>query len=51
METIESEEDYFKALVRLEQIFDSKPNTPEGEEALKLTQLIDDWEIKNYPLD
>ena len=51
MNEINSEEDYVKALMRLEQIFDSKPETPEGEELLSLSKLIKDWEDKMYPFE
>jgi hypothetical protein len=37
-------------LERLEEIFDSSPNTKEGEEALQLVLDIIDWEDKNYPI-
>jgi HTH-type transcriptional regulator/antitoxin HigA len=42
---IKSEQDYEKALERLEVIFDSAENTKEGDEADILSMLIDNYEI------
>lgn len=41
---IKTEEDYEKALERLELIFDTAPNTKEGDEAEILSLLIDNYE-------
>jgi HTH-type transcriptional regulator / antitoxin HigA len=46
-----TESDYEKALKRLEVIFDSKPNTKEGDELEILSILIDDYEKKHYPIE
>jgi HTH-type transcriptional regulator/antitoxin HigA len=45
---IKSEEDYDKALSRLEKIFDAPPDTPEGDEAEILSLLIEHYEDKHY---
>ena len=48
---IKTEKDYEKSLKRLELIFDSKPNSKEGDEAEILAMLIDNYENKYYPID
>ena len=48
---IKTEDDYQLALNRLDQIFDSKIGTLEGDEADLLALLIDEYEKKNYPID
>jgi HTH-type transcriptional regulator/antitoxin HigA len=45
-----TEEDYQKALQRLEEIFDAEPNTSEGLELEELSKSIIDWENKMYPI-
>lgn len=47
---IKSENDYDKALERLEVIFDAKPNSKEGDEAEILSMLIDTYENKFHPI-
>lgn len=51
LKLIKTEEDYRKALARLEEIFDAKIGTPESDEADVLGLLVDDYEKKNYPID
>jgi HTH-type transcriptional regulator/antitoxin HigA len=46
-----TEEDYYKALDRLEEIFNSIMDTPEGKELNHLSILIEEWEDKNYPIN
>ncbi|MEI6346420.1 MAG: helix-turn-helix domain-containing protein [Bacteroidota bacterium] len=48
---LKTEEEYKKALVRLEQIFDSEPNTKEGDELELLSLLIDNYENIHYSID
>ncbi|OQX80380.1 MAG: transcriptional regulator [Bacteroidetes bacterium 4484_249] len=48
---IKTEEDYYKALERLEQIFDAPLNSKEGDEAEILSLLIDNYENKFYPIE
>lgn len=45
-----TEEDYYKALDRLEEIFDAYMDSPEGKELNHLSILIEKWEDENYPL-
>ncbi|MGM0934194.1 MAG: helix-turn-helix domain-containing protein [Bacteroidota bacterium] len=48
---IKTEQDYEKALERLEIIFDSPANTKEGDEAEILSMLIDNFENEHYPIE
>ncbi len=48
---IRTEEDYDKALERLETIFDAKLETLEGDEAEVLSILIEKYEDEHYPID
>jgi len=51
LKIIKTEKDYNKALKKLEQIFDAKPNTKEGNELEILTLLIEKYEQENFPID
>jgi len=48
---IKTEQDYDKALERLEQIFDAPINSKEGDEAEILSLLIENYENKYYPIE
>jgi HTH-type transcriptional regulator / antitoxin HigA len=48
---IKTEEEYNKALKRLEVVFDSPADTPEGDEADILGLLIEKYEDEHYPID
>ena len=48
---IKTEKDYKKALKRLEQIFDAKQGTKEGDELEILSILIEKYENENFPID
>jgi len=47
---IKTEKDYEKALERLEEIFDAKPGSHEGDELEVLGILIDQYENENFPI-
>ncbi|UAM98375.1 helix-turn-helix domain-containing protein [Polaribacter litorisediminis] len=47
---IRNEKDYQKALDRIEDIFDSKKGTEEGDELEILSILIDQYENENFPI-
>lgn len=47
---IRSEKDYQNALNRLEDIFDAKKGTDEGDELEILSILIDQYENENFPI-
>ena len=48
---IKTEKDYDKALERLDVIFDSSPNSKEGDEAEILSLLIENYENQYYPIE
>jgi len=48
---IKTEQDYNAALERLEDIFDAKPNTNDGDELEILGILIDQYEQEHFPID
>lgn len=48
---IKTDNDYEKALKRLEMIFDANPNSIEGDEAEILSMLIDNYENQYFPIE
>lgn len=48
---IKSESDYQIAINRLNQIIDSDPNSPEADELLILSLLIEHYEDQHYPIE
>jgi HTH-type transcriptional regulator/antitoxin HigA len=51
IKVIKTEEEYSHALKRLEDLFDSPVNSPEGDEAELLSVLIEKYEDEHYPID
>lgn len=51
LKPIKNEEDYRKALQRLELIFDAPIGTKEGDEAEILSLLIENHENEHYPIE
>ena len=51
IQPIKTEKDYRTALKRLEFIFDAEIGTIESDEADVLGLLIDDYEMKHYPIE
>jgi HTH-type transcriptional regulator/antitoxin HigA len=51
IQPIHTEEDYQKALERIEEIFDAKPGTKEGDELEILGILVDEYEKKHFPIE
>lgn len=51
LKPIKTEQDYNQVLERLEQIFDSEPNTKEGDELEILGILIKKYENENFPIE
>jgi len=47
---IKTEEDYHKALARIDELMDAEPNTPEGDELELLVTLVEFYEEKKYPI-
>ncbi len=50
IEAIKTEEDYQKALSRIDELMDAEPNTPEGEELELLVTLVEQYEEEKYPI-
>jgi HTH-type transcriptional regulator/antitoxin HigA len=50
LKLIKTKKDYQISLARLEEIFDAKPGTPEGDELEVLGILIEKYEQENYPI-
>lgn len=48
---IRNESDYQNALLRLEEIFDAKRGTDEGDELEILSILIDNYEEEQFPIE
>lgn len=48
---IKKEADYERALHRVEELWDSPPNSPESDELDVLTTLIEAYEREHYPID
>ncbi|MDB5281189.1 MAG: transcriptional regulator [Bacteroidota bacterium] len=48
---IKTKADYEKALLRLEKIFDAKPNSPAGDEADILSLLIESYENVHFVIE
>ncbi len=48
---IKTEEDYHRALARIDELMDAEPNTPEGDELELLVTLVELYEEKKYPID
>jgi HTH-type transcriptional regulator / antitoxin HigA len=47
---IKTEEEYTRALKRLEEVFDATEGTPEGDEAELLAVLVEKYEDEHYPI-
>lgn len=48
---IKNKKDYHRALRRVEELWESKPNTSEADELDVLSTLIEAYEAKNYKID
>ncbi|EAY25728.1 helix-turn-helix domain-containing protein [Microscilla marina] len=51
LKVIKTETEYNQALERLEEIFDAKPGTAEGDELEVLSILIDKYESEHHAID
>ena len=51
IQPIHTEDDYQKALDRIEEIFDAKPGSVEGDELEILGILVDEYEKKHFPIE
>ncbi len=48
---IKTHQDYQEAMQRLENIFDAKPGSPQGDELELLSILIDKYENEHFPIE
>lgn len=48
---IKTAEDHQAALARIEQLWDAKPDTPEGDELAVLATLVEAFEEAHYPIE
>lgn len=48
---IKTEEEYESALARIDELFDSEPDTPEGDEFELLVSLVEIYEKEHYPIE
>ena len=51
LKVIKTDKEYQNAVDRLEEIFDSKPNSKEADELELLSVLIEKYENEHYPID
>jgi len=51
IQPIHTEKDYQKAMDRIEEIFDAKPGSIEGDELEILGILVDEYEKKQFPIE
>ncbi len=49
--SIETRQDYRRALKEIEGLMDAKRGTPDGDRLDVLVALVEAWERKHYPLD
>jgi HTH-type transcriptional regulator/antitoxin HigA len=47
---IKTEHDYMTAMSRIEKLWGSKKDTPEGDELDLLVTLVESYEVKHYPI-
>jgi HTH-type transcriptional regulator/antitoxin HigA len=50
IKAVKTKKDYQRALKRIEELFDSKLNTPKGDELDILVTLVDRYEEVHYPI-
>jgi HTH-type transcriptional regulator/antitoxin HigA len=51
IQPLHSNQDYQEALARIDEIFDAKPNTREGDELEILGVLVDEYEEKHFSIE
>jgi len=51
IQAINTEQEYWHAMQRLEIIFDAELGSPEGDELEALGSMIDDFEKTHFPFD
>lgn len=48
---IKTENDYFKSLQRIEELWGAKKDTPDGDEFDLMVTLVESYEMKHFPID
>jgi len=48
---IQNEAEYEAILAKIEEIMDAEPNTPDGDLLQLLTLLVQDYEVRNFPIE
>ncbi len=48
---IKTEEEYERALKRIEELMDAEAGTPEEDELVRLTDIVEAYEEEHYPID
>jgi|SRR5699024_3196855 len=51
IQPLHTDEDYQAALARIDEIFDAKPGSKEGDELEVLGVLVDEYEEKHFPIE
>jgi HTH-type transcriptional regulator/antitoxin HigA len=51
LKPIKTEKDYKLAMARMEEIFDARPSTNEGDELEILAMLVEKYEDEKYPIE
>ena len=51
IEEIKTEEDYLRALARIDELMDAEPNTPEGDELKLLVTFVEQYEEEKFPIN
>lgn len=49
--SIKTKRDYQRALQEIEGLMAAERDTPDGDRLEVLTTLVEDWEVRHYPLD
>ena len=48
---IKTKEEYERALKRIEELMDAEVDTPEGDELVRLADMVEAYEEEHYPID
>ncbi|QRR02103.1 helix-turn-helix domain-containing protein [Dyadobacter sandarakinus] len=51
IQLIETEQDYNKAIKRIDEVFDARPGSQEAKELEVLSLLVNKYEEENFPID
>lgn len=48
---LKAEAEYERALKRIEELMDAEVGTPDGDELVRLTDIVEEYEEEHYPID